>query len=454
MADVKIPGLGESVVEATIAKWSKTDGATVAPDDVLAELETDKAAVELNSPERGVLRILKQAGQTVAVGEVVARIEASDTIAQATTPKADDKGGSGNGAAVATGTNPAASGSKLSPAVERVVAENKLDPSQIAATGPKGNITKADALAATQAANQAATAAGPSVTAKTAADGNALLSTMQSQGGTAKAFATSAGTTAAPVAVPSKTLQPSPAAPDFGPDQEETRQPMSKLRQTIARRLVEAQHTAAALTTFNEVDMSAVMALREKYKEKFEKQNNIGLGFMSFFAKAVIHGIRAVPAVNASIDGNEFVYRKNVHLGIAVSTERGLIVPVVRYANKLSMAQIESEIKRLATKAREGKITVDELGGGTFTITNGGVFGSLVSTPILNPPQSGILGMHKIEKRPVVITEGGVDKIEIRAMMYVALTYDHRVIDGQQSVTFLVKVKEALEDPARLVLEV
>jgi 2-oxoglutarate dehydrogenase E2 component (dihydrolipoamide succinyltransferase) len=234
----------------------------------------------------------------------------------------------------------------------------------------------------------------------------------------------------------------------------EEREEMSKLRQTIARRLVESQHATASLTTFNEVDMSAVMALREKYKEAFEKQYGIGLGFMSFFAKAVLYALKAVPQVNWTLDANTVIKRKAVHLGIAVSTEKGLMVPVVRDAQNLSMAQIESEIKRLATKARDGKITVDDMTGGTFTITNGGVFGSLLSTPILNPPQSGILGMHKIEKRAVVVAEKGVDAIVIRPMMYVALTYDHRLVDGRQSVTFLVKLKEALEDPARIVLEV
>jgi 2-oxoglutarate dehydrogenase E2 component (dihydrolipoamide succinyltransferase) len=235
---------------------------------------------------------------------------------------------------------------------------------------------------------------------------------------------------------------------------DEEREEMSKLRQTIARRLVEAQHTTASLTTFNEIDMSAVMSLREKYKESFEKQHGIGLGFMSFFAKAVIHALRAVPQVNWTLDGNTVIKRKGVHLGIAVSTDRGLMVPVMRDAQNLSMAQVESEIKRLAIKARDGKITVDDMTGGTFTITNGGVFGSLLSTPILNPPQSGILGMHKIEKRAVVVSEGGKDVIAIRPMMYVALTYDHRIVDGRQSVTFLVKVKEALEDPTRMLMEV
>jgi len=234
----------------------------------------------------------------------------------------------------------------------------------------------------------------------------------------------------------------------------EEREEMSKLRQTIARRLVEAQHATASLTTFNEVDLSEVMALREKYKEPFEKKHGIGLGFMSFFAKAVMYAFKHVPQVNWSLDGTSLIKRKGVHLGIAVSTERGLMVPVMRDAQNLSMAGIESEIKRLATKARDGKITVDDMAGGTFTITNGGVFGSLLSTPILNPPQSGILGMHKIEKRAVVVQEGGKDVIAIRPMMYIALTYDHRVIDGKQSVTFLVKVKEALEEPARILLEV
>jgi 2-oxoglutarate dehydrogenase E2 component (dihydrolipoamide succinyltransferase) len=333
--------------------------------------------------------------------------------------------------------------------VRALISEHGLNPAQIAATGPKGNLTKEDVLAfiARNGGHNVKDIAHTQTTQR-AISTTPTMPTMgtTSQPDRTKGFVPQAAAGAAPAGP----AVPTPATAGEG----ETRVEMSKLRQTIAQRLVQAQHTTASLTTFNEIDMSAVMALREKYKEKFEKTYAIGLGFMSFFAKAVISALKALPNVNASIEGTAVVQRKFVNLGVAVSTERGLMVPVLRNAEKMSMATIESEIKRLATKAREGKIAPDDMSGGTFTVTNGGVFGSLLSTPILNPPQSGILGMHKIEKRAVVVTEGGEDKIVIRPMMYVALTYDHRVIDGQQSVTFLVKVKEALEDPARLLLEI
>jgi 2-oxoglutarate dehydrogenase E2 component (dihydrolipoamide succinyltransferase) len=320
-----------------------------------------------------------------------------------------------------------------------MVDESKLDASKISATGPKGNITKGDVIKFQEQGSPQATKG----------DSDAAKISQKGQGNPQVGHSTE-GTTTVYTGSPQRTGPTLPPLSPLAPDQDITRQEMSKLRQTIAKRLVEAQHTTASLTTFNEVDLTAIMAMREKYKEKFEKTYNIGLGFMSFFAKAVCSALKSIPAVNAQIQGNELVFRKSVHLGVAVSTEKGLMVPVVRDADRLSMWQIEADIKRLATKAREGKISVDELAGGTFTITNGGVFGSLLSTPILNPPQSAILGMHKIEKRAVVID----DHIVIRPMMYVALTYDHRVIDGQQSVTFLVKVKEALEDPTRLLLEI
>ncbi len=424
--ELKVPALGESISEATIAKWSKADGDAVTPNDVVAELETDKATVELSPQQSGVLRILKNKGTTVAVGDVIARIETGNGAVTATAAK--------------TGTvGPASAPAKLSPAVQHMVEANKIDPSKITPTGPKGNITKEDVIR-TQEQSHMEAAKGDAVAAQSSQRGQGNPQTGHSADGT---------TTVYTGGMPGMKHSSQPITP-IASGEEVTRQEMSKLRQTIAKRLVEAQHTTASLTTFNEIDMTAVMALREKYKEKFEKTYNIGLGFMSFFAKAVCAAVRAVPAVNAQIQGNELVFNRSMQLGVAVSTEKGLMVPVVRHADKLSMWQIETEIKRLATKARDGKITVDDLGGGTFTITNGGVFGSLLSTPILNPPQSAILGMHKIEKRAVVID----DQIVIRPMMYVALTYDHRVIDGQQSVTFLVKVKEALEDPTRLLLEI
>ena len=415
LVDLFVPGLGESVTEARIANWVKADGDPVVADDVVAELETDKATVELPAGTQGVLRILKTAGQTVNVGDVVARVEQG--AAGAAKPAAKSAT-----AAPATAAPKAAGGDKpasktLSPAVERMVKENNIDPAAVSPSGPGNRITKGDVV---QFLETRGNAAAPAVTAAPAA-------------------------AARPVPVKPAAA---PIAKDDGP--EETRVEMSKLRETIARRLVEAQHSAAILTTINEIDMSAVMALREKYKEKFEKTHSVGLGFLSFFARAVCAAAKAVPIVNAQLQNRIVIYKNNVHLGVAVATEKGLVVPVVRYADKLSMARIEAEIKRLAQRAREGKITLDELGGGTFTITNGGVFGSLLSTPILNPPQSAILGLHKIEKRAVVVN----DQIVIRPMMYVALSYDHRLIDGQQAVSFLVHIKESLEDPTRLLLEI
>ncbi len=424
LLDLPVPGLGESVSEATIANWVKSDGDFVTPNDVVAELETDKATVELPAGKSGTLKIVRKKGETVAVGDVIARIDPEgkpSAAASAPTPAKE------------SAPAPAKESPELSPAARRAATENHVDISKIEGTGKDGRVTKGDILAAAEK-NPSSAPLPHAVPAQDAMTGPALRTP---------------GTTAVPDRTIAETVKSSPAESGS-----ETRVEMSKLRQTIARRLVDAQHTTASLTTFNEIDMSAVLALREKYKEKFEKDHKIGLGFMSFFAKAVIHALKSVPAVNASIDGTSLVYRNHVHLGIAVSTEKGLMVPVIRNADQLGMAEIEAEIKRLATKAREGKITIDEMTGGTFTITNGGVFGSLLSTPILNPPQSGILGMHKIEKRAVVVTEGGEDKIVIRPMMYVALTYDHRVIDGQQSVTFLVRVKEAIEDPTRILLSV
>ncbi|HUO08427.1 MAG TPA: 2-oxoglutarate dehydrogenase complex dihydrolipoyllysine-residue succinyltransferase [Phycisphaerae bacterium] len=438
LVDLQVPGLGESVSEATIAKWVKADGDYVGSDDVVAELETDKATVELPAGKSGTLKIMAHKGATVNVGDVIARIDPAGTKGAASAaPAAPAK------ATPATPTGGAvfdlkkASLDDLSPAVRTLVVENKLQGAQIPATGPGGRLTKEDVLSYLEKIGN---------TPIHMSDANAAATSQKQQA--PNGFLNTPGTTAVPA------RPAAPAAPSRPLAEGEEREEMSKLRQTIARRLVEAQHTTASLTTYNEIDMSAVMALREKYKEQFEKVHGIGLGFMSFFAKAVIYALRAVPQVNWSVDGNTMIKRKAVHLGIAVSTEKGLMVPVLRDAHLMSMAKVESEIKRLATKARDGKITVDDMAGGTFTITNGGVFGSLLSTPILNPPQSGILGMHKIEKRAVVLNEGGKDVIAIRPMMYVALTYDHRIVDGKQSVTFLVKMKEALEDPTRLLLEV
>jgi 2-oxoglutarate dehydrogenase E2 component (dihydrolipoamide succinyltransferase) len=458
LIDIQVPSLGESVSEATIARWAKADGDYVADDDVIAELETDKASVEMPAGKSGILKIIAPKGATVPVGAVIAKIDPAGkpSAAKPAAPKNETSITNQAQGLQSLGSSPtvvdlsAAKLDDLSPAVRTLVVENKLQQSQIPATGPGGRLTKEDIQA---------------FLAQTGPQRDAVAAAVSQRQGAPNGFLSAAGTTAVPARPPAakaeastthqaQGLQSPASAPSRPLAEGEEREEMSKLRQTIARRLVEAQHSTASLTTYNEVDMSAVMALREKYKESFEKQYGIGLGFMSFFAKAVMYAFKTVPHVNWTVDGATMIKRKSVHLGIAVSTDRGLMVPVIKNADTLSMAQIESEIKRLAVKARDGKITVDDMTGGTFTITNGGVFGSLLSTPILNPPQSGILGMHKIEKRPVVITEKGADTITIRPMMYLALTYDHRLVDGRQSVTFLVKVKEALEDPSRILLEI
>ena len=412
--EVKIPSLGESVTEATIGTWMRKDGDTVAVDEPILELESDKANMEIVAEYGGVLRVQIAEGETVSVGDIVATIE--EGAGEAPPPK-EEAPAAKTEAAPAAAPAPAAKAAPksadtppLSPAVRRIAEEENLDPRQIDGTGPGGRITKADALAA--AAPASATTQAP-----------------------------------APAPIPAPSPPPAPAADSAGEPDEE-RVPMSRLRQVIAKRLVEAQHVAAILTTFNEVDMSAVMALRKQYKDDFKAKHGVSLGFMSFFVKACCAAAEAVPELNAQIDGTDIVYRKHVHMGVAVGTERGLVVPVVRNSDQLSFAGVEQEIGRLAELARTGKLAIDDLSGGTFTISNGGVYGSLLSTPILTPPQSGILGMHKIEKRPIVVD----DEIVVRPMMYLALSYDHRIVDGQGAVTFLVRVKEALEDPARLLL--
>jgi 2-oxoglutarate dehydrogenase E2 component (dihydrolipoamide succinyltransferase) len=392
---VQVPTMGESVAEGSVGTWQKKSGDRVSKDELLVEIETDKVAVEISAPADGVLTISAEAGSTVTPGQVIGQIAASGEAAAAA-PKSE--------AAPAK----AASGSDdphLSPAVQRVVAENNLDPKSIQATGPKGNITKADALKAA-AQPQAAAPAAPAK--------------------------------AAPAAAPPRADQP-----------REERVKMTRLRQTIARRLKESQNTAAQLTTFNEVDMSAIMALRNRYKDAFEKHHGIKLGFMSFFVKATIAALKELPAVNAEIDGTDIIYKNHYDIGVAVGTEKGLVVPVLRDADVLSLAGIEKGIGDLGRAARDGDLTLDQLQGGTFTITNGGVYGSLMSTPILNMPQAGILGMHNIVQRPVAID----GKVEIRPMMYLALSYDHRIVDGKEAVTFLVRIKEHLEDPQRFLLD-
>jgi 2-oxoglutarate dehydrogenase E2 component (dihydrolipoamide succinyltransferase) len=405
--EIRVPTLGESISEATVGKWFKKAGEPVRADEPLVELETDKVTLEVNAPGAGVLsEITAETGQTVAIGALLGQLSGGATApAAAPAPAAAAK------AAPPTAMPPA-------PSAAKIAAEDRIDLSSVAGSGKRGQVLKGDVLAAAAAAN-----ASPPVVAPAPA----------------------------PAPVPAPALAPLPVARPTTPDDSarEERVRMTKLRQTIARRLKDAQNTAAMLTTFNEVDMSEVMALRARYKDAFEKKHGAKLGFMGFFVKACVQALKEIPSVNAEIDGADLVYKNYCHIGIAVGTDKGLIVPVVRDADKLSIAEIEKTISDLGKRARDGRLKLEELQGGTFTITNGGIYGSLMSTPILNSPQSGILGMHKIQERPVAV--GG--KVEIRPMMYLALSYDHRIVDGREAVTFLVRVKEALEDPARLVLD-
>ncbi len=425
-AELRIPQLGESVTEGTIARWLKRDGDVVEAEEPVLELETDKATMEIPAGASGRLEIVERDGAVVRVGTVVARI----------TPGAGAAGAAP--AATATADAPARETAEpsaeppFSPAVRKLVAEHALDPARLSGTGKGGRLTKGDVLRhLEQPPPSDARPGAPSAPAPAAAEAPAAAAP-------------------APVApVPAAQPGAAPTASDREAEATE-RKPMSQLRRRIAERLVEAQRTAAILTTFNEVDLSALLAARARHRESFRARHGVDLGLMSLFGRACIAALRDVPVVNAQIDGADIVYHRHVHLGIAVSTDRGLVVPVVRHADTLGLADIERRLGDLARRAREGKITPDELSGGTFTITNGGVFGSLLSTPILNPPQSGILGMHKIEDRPVAV-EG---QVVIRPMMYLALSYDHRLVDGAQAVTFLVRVKERLEDPLRMLLEV
>ncbi|MBS7537888.1 2-oxoglutarate dehydrogenase complex dihydrolipoyllysine-residue succinyltransferase [Ancylobacter lacus] len=417
--EIRVPTLGESVTEATIGKWFKKAGDTVAADEPIVELETDKVTIEVPAPAAGVLsEIIARDGETVGVGALLGSIggAAAAPAPKAEAPKAEPakaeapkveapKVEAPKPAPAAPAAAPAGANG---PAVARIAAESGVDPASLAGSGKDGRVTKGDMLAAI-AAGAAAPAAAPAP--------------------------------AAPVAARA------PSAPDDASREERVK--MTKLRQTIARRLKDAQNTAAMLTTFNDVDMTAVMQLRAQYKDVFEKKHGAKLGFMGFFTKAVIQALKDVPEVNAEIDGTDLVYKNYYHIGIAVGTDKGLVVPVVRDADQLSIAGIEKAISGLGRKARDGKLGIEDLQGGTFTITNGGIYGSLMSTPILNAPQSGILGMHRIEERPVVVK----GQIVARPMMYLALSYDHRIVDGKGAVTFLVRVKEALEDPTRLVLD-
>lgn len=424
--EIKVPVLGESVSEATVARWMKAVGDAVGLDEPLVELETDKVTLEVNSPAAGTLQeIVADVDATVGVDALLGVIaegaapakkaEPAEKPAEAKAEAAPAPAAKEEApkAAPAPAAAPAAAGTHevktLSPAVRKLVEDNNLDPAKIKPTGKDGRLVKGDVLAAIEA-------------------------------GTTKASA-SAPTGAAPAAA-----GPLPPRAD---DPREERVKMTRLRQSIARRLKEAQNTAAMLTTFNEVDMGAVMGLRSEYKDAFEKKHGVKLGFMSFFVKACIAALKELPAVNAEIYGDELIYKNYYDIGVAVGTPQGLVVPVLRDADELSFAGVEKGIGDLGRKARDGKLTMKDMTGGTFTITNGGVYGSLMSTPILNPPQSGILGMHKIQERPMVVN----GKVEIRPMMYLAMSYDHRIIDGREAVTFLVRVKDALEDPRRLLID-
>ena len=413
--EIRVPTLGESISEATVGKWFKKAGEPVQADEPLVELETDKVTLEVNAPSSGVLsEIAAETGQTVAIGALLGQLSAGAATPAATSVPA--------AAAKAAPAPAAATPMPPAPAAAKLAAEDKIDLASVAGSGKRGQVLKGDVLAAV------ASARAPSpVVAPAPLQAPAL----------------------API--PASAPAPMPAARTIAPDDSarEERVRMTKLRQTIARRLKDAQNTAAMLTTFNEVDMSEVMALRARYKDAFEKKHGAKLGFMGFFVKACVQALKEVPAVNAEIDGADLVYKNYYHIGIAVGTDKGLIVPVVRDADRLSIAEIEKAIADLGKRARDGQLKLEELRGGTFTVTNGGIYGSLMSTPILNAPQSGIMGMHKIQDRPVAVS----GKVEIRPMMYLALSYDHRIVDGREAVTFLVRVKEALEDPARLVLD-
>jgi len=395
--DVKIPAVGESIAEGTLSRWLVADGAIVTDSTPLFELETDKITTEVQAGAAGKVTFKTKEGTVLPIGALVASIDTSAAGAPAAAPAPAKP------AAPAAAAAPAApAGQTLSPAVKQLVADNNIDPSKIAGSGKDGRVTKGDVLQSLSA---------PS----------------------------------APSTAPAAIVATSPAPAATGGT---SRKRMSTLRQRIAQRLVQAQHTAAILTTFNEIDMGACMDLRKKYKEEFEKKNSIGLGFMSFFTIAAVKALQKYPLINSQIDGTDIIGFDGVHMGVAVGTEKGLVVPVLRNAEKMSFADIEKAIKNAALKARDGKLTIDDMQGGTFTITNGGVYGSLMSTPIINPPQSGILGLHAIKERPMAVN----GQVVIRPMMYVALSYDHRIVDGAEAVGFLVRIKELIEAPEKLLL--
>ena len=410
MAEIRVPTLGESVTEATIGRWFKKTGDAVSVDEPLVELETDKVTIEVPAPSAGTLgEIVAKDGETVAVGALLGQItEGAGKPAAAKPAEAAPAKAAAPAAASAPVQKSPPADAPQAPSVRKLSAESGIDAGTVPGSGKDGRVTKGDMMAAIE----------------------------------------KAASTPTPLNQPAASLQVRAPSPADDAAREE-RVKMTRLRQTIARRLKDVQNTAAMLTTFNEVDMTNVMALRAQYKDLFEKKHHSKLGFMGFFVKACVQALKEVPAVNAEIDGTDLVYKNYYHVGVAVGTDKGLVVPVVRECDHKSIAEIEKNIADFGKRARDGQLKIDEMQGGTFTITNGGIYGSLMSTPILNAPQAGILGMHKIQERPVVV--GG--KIEIRPMMYLALSYDHRVIDGKEAVTFLVRVKENLEDPARLVLD-
>jgi len=416
MTEIRVPTLGESVTEATIGRWFKKAGDAVAVDEPLVELETDKVTIEVPAPSAGVLgEIAAKDGDTVAVGALLGQINDGAGVAAKPAAAAPAKPATpAPSAPAAVAPAPAAvakappSDAPLAPSVRRLSVESGVDATTVPGSGKDGRVTKGDMLAAIEKAASAPT----------------------------------------PISQPAAAVQVRAPSPADDAAREE-RVKMTRLRQTIARRLKDVQNTAAMLTTFNEVDMSHIMAMRSQYKDVFEKKHNSKLGFMGFFTKACVQALKDIPAVNAEIDGTDLIYKNYYHIGVAVGTDKGLVVPVVRDCDQKSIAEIEKSIADFGRRARDGQLKIDEMQGGTFTITNGGIYGSLMSTPILNAPQSGILGMHKIQERPMVV--GG--KVEVRPMMYLALSYDHRIVDGREAVTFLVRVKECLEEPARLVLD-
>lgn len=411
MTQILVPTLGESVTEATVAKWLKKEGEAVKADEPVVELETDKVTLEVNAPAAGVLaRISVPAGASVKVGALLAELQAGGAASAAANTSAAPAASTAP-AAPAKSASAASAAPAVMPAARKIAGDQGIDPSTVTGTGKDGRVTKGDVLQAVSGAPAAP----------------------------------------APVVVPSVSMPAVAAAAPRADHPREERVKMTKLRQIIAQRLKEAQNTAAMLTTFNEVDMGPVMELRSAYKDSFEKKHGVKLGFMSFFIKAAVQALREFPAVNAEIAGDEIIYKNYYDVSVAVSAPQGLVVPVVRDCDAKSMARIEKDIMDLGARARDGKLGMSDMTGGTFTITNGGIFGSLMSTPIINPPQVAILGMHKIQERPMVMKDGS---IKARPMMYLALSYDHRIIDGREAVSFLVRVKEAIEDPQRLLLDV